>query len=127
MAKQIQIKIPETRKEFINFFNKIPEHRWCVGRMTDDNGRHCAWGHMTAFIDAALNEAKIETGSDKRLKEFRKIQGSFVKKFKKVYKNSTDMYHLMDVNDDHDPEFNSKKLKTKSTKKRVMAFLRNAK
>ena len=34
-----------TVEYFIKKFEAIPEEKWCMGRITDDQGRHCAMGH----------------------------------------------------------------------------------
>lgn len=31
---------------FIKRFSRIPEDKWCRGWWTDDNGHHCAEGHL---------------------------------------------------------------------------------
>lgn len=46
---------------FINKFEAIPEEQWCVGTTEDDNGRHCAWGHIVrpkCRIADYLNESR---------------------------------------------------------------------
>lgn len=35
---------------FINKFEAIPEDRWCVHTVTDEYGRHCAWGHLESYL-----------------------------------------------------------------------------
>lgn len=36
----------KTAQEFIDFFEAIPEDRWCVNLLNDGDGRSCALGHL---------------------------------------------------------------------------------
>lgn len=50
-------------KFFIEFYSKIPDEQWCVGRlMSYDGMRHCAAGHLSLFdpISYGQNIKKLE-------------------------------------------------------------------
>lgn len=36
-------------KFFINFFEALPDEKWCIGSVTNALGQHCALGHALAF------------------------------------------------------------------------------
>lgn len=42
---------------FIAKFEAIPDERWTVGRLTDDEGRHCALGHCGDFYPHPISES----------------------------------------------------------------------
>jgi hypothetical protein len=119
---KVQPKLPKTRKEFVDFFKKIPDTKWCQHQMTDEKGRHCAVGHMNHYLREQLVESGVEKGSAKFDKAFDKLLVQMEKNFKKVYKVNRDT--LMSVNDNCHTEFNSSKLKTRKIKTRVLAFLK---
>lgn len=39
-----------TREYFIAKFTAIPEDQWCTGCLTDESGRHDAFGHCTGSV-----------------------------------------------------------------------------
>src|ERR1700677_4548150 len=48
-----------TLNYFINFFKKIPDHRWCTGEMQKDGTtQHCALGHLLRNASTTYNNTK---------------------------------------------------------------------
>jgi hypothetical protein len=41
--KQEALKIT---KKFINFYSRIPEKKWCIGELDNNQGQQCALGHI---------------------------------------------------------------------------------
>lgn len=35
-----------TLQDFIEFYEGIPENKWCIGEYTNPFGQHCAYGHL---------------------------------------------------------------------------------
>ncbi len=93
----------KTKQDYIDFFEAIPAKKW----RTDELGEgktHCAIGHLYADKDGLARSEIYCT-------------------FSKVFNIKLDK--LADVNDNFHPHFNSKKLKTPSIKKRVLAYLKS--
>lgn len=109
MTKQTD-KVFSTKKDFIKFFEAIPEKNWITQAWHDGSKRACALGHIENVLKAAVGDAYMAAYHDTK------------KTFHKVYHASIDQ--LMNVNDDLHKKYNSKKLKTNSIKKRVLAYLK---
>jgi hypothetical protein len=120
--KQKQIQLPETRKDFINFFKDIPDRRWCTGSLGDGKGRYCAVGHLNHFVATNLVKSGLNKGTYEYDDLFTDTKERLEKNFKKAYK--TDVDDLMEVNDNIHKKFNASTLKTKKIKTRVLAFLK---
>lgn len=100
----------KTKQDFIEFFEAIPEKKWCKGQLSDNKGRHCAMGHLNdLFKDDTAD------GWDKTLTNFNKL-----------YKTKAGAYAtLVNLNDNHANEVASKFFKINTPKKRVLAFLKD--
>ena len=107
------MKVLKTKKDFINFFDKLPANRWTEGAFSfyqDGKTKHCAVGFIREqFLD---NEEGESTYNQVK------------KNFRAAY--NVDINVLMDVNDDAHKKYNSKKLKLKESnvKGRVLAYLK---
>ncbi len=47
-----------TKEYFIAKFTAIPDELWCTGRLTDPDGRHCAFGFCDAEHGARSKEGR---------------------------------------------------------------------
>lgn len=52
-----------TATDFLQFFEAIPEEKWCVGKYRDSEGRSCAYGHLGIGVDDAGDEATAPISS----------------------------------------------------------------
>ncbi len=79
---------------FIAKFESIPEEKWCVDRVTNKEGQHCAFGHCSADKGANCIEGE------------------------KLYRLTTPEFLVADVNDGRD-----KKYQQPTPKQRILAAL----
>ena|ERR1051326_506389 len=71
-------------KDFIQFFEEIPEKEWCTGQVTKfvDNGKpqHCAYGHLYFRYPSKSN-----------LNELRRLEYIFKKFSKSTYSSTAEI------------------------------------
>jgi len=101
----MKVKEPKdfvTLQEFIDFFESIPEDRWCINKFVDDDGRCCAAGHLGL---------RTSVGDTTARGVLRKLLLSINRRCSIAY-----------INDGQNPDYQQD-----SPKKRILAFLNDCK